>query len=160
MSPRRDRRGVAGLQSGNRAGLLRGGVSIRAQPAKELDVPVGILTLAFGASTAESWIPREAMAADPLLKPMLDKFDAAVQFFRANPDAPPEQAPKPPQTINARAGPPGAAAAGPGAGPAQPTVLFNGMINPAIPYAHPRRDLVPGRIHRRRQVRALRSILT
>jgi sialate O-acetylesterase len=102
---------------------------------KELDVPVGILTLAFGASTAESWVPREAMAADPLLKPMLDKFDAAVQFFRANPKAPGDQAPQPPQTINARVGPPPKQQRDPVQDQHQPTVLFNGMINPAIPYA-------------------------
>jgi sialate O-acetylesterase len=104
---------------------------------KELDVPVGMLVLAFGASTAEAWIPREAMAADPLLKPMLDNFDALVQVFKANPNAPPpDRGPKPPQTINAR---PGQPARGGGRDPVrdqhEPTVLFNGMINPAIPYA-------------------------
>jgi sialate O-acetylesterase len=46
---------------------------------RELKQPVGFLTLAFGASTAESWIRRETIAADPLLKPMLEHFDAAVQ---------------------------------------------------------------------------------
>jgi sialate O-acetylesterase len=102
---------------------------------KELDVPIGILTLAFGASTAESWIPRDAMAADPLLKPMLDKFDAAVQFFRANPQAPADQAPQPPQTINARVGQPGGRQRDPVQDQHRPTVLFNGMIHPAIPYA-------------------------
>jgi sialate O-acetylesterase len=101
---------------------------------KELDVPVGMLILAYGASTAEAWIPREAMNADPLLKPMLDKFDAAVQFFRANPQAPADQAPRPPQTINAR---PGQARQqrDPVQDQHQPTVLFNGMIYPAMPYA-------------------------
>ena len=43
---------------------------------QELKVPVGIVLEAYGASTAESWLPREALAADPRLKPMLDKFDA------------------------------------------------------------------------------------
>ena len=38
--------------------------------------PVGIVLSAYGASTAEAWVPREALAADPLLKPMLDKLDA------------------------------------------------------------------------------------
>jgi sialate O-acetylesterase len=102
---------------------------------KELDVPVGILTLAYGASTAEAWIPREAMAADPLLKPMLDKLDAQVQFFKTNPQAPADQAPKPPQTINARPGRGGGQQRDPVQDQHQPTVLFNGMINPAIPYA-------------------------
>jgi sialate O-acetylesterase len=102
---------------------------------RELKQPVGFLTLAFGASTAESWIRRETAAADPLLKPMLDHFDAAVQFYRAKPDAPASEAPKPPRTINARPGPPPARQRDPVQDQHNPTVLFNGMINPVIPYA-------------------------
>jgi sialate O-acetylesterase len=101
---------------------------------KELNVPVGMIVLAYGASTAEAWIPRETLAADPLLKPMLDRFDAAVSFFRASPDAPADQAPQPPQTINARPGPP-RKQRDPVQDQHQPTVLFNGMIHGAIPYA-------------------------
>jgi sialate O-acetylesterase len=101
---------------------------------KELNVPVGMIVLAYGASTAEAWIPRETLAADPQLKPMLDRFDAAVNFFRANPNAPGDQAPQPPQTINARPGPP-RKQRDPVQDQHQPTVLFNGMINGAIPYA-------------------------
>jgi sialate O-acetylesterase len=101
---------------------------------KALNVPVGIVLEAYGASTAESWIPRDALAADPLLKPMLDKFDALVAFYRQNPKATTDQAPPAPQTLNARPGKPG-----PLRDPVQdqhePTVLFNGMINPVIPYA-------------------------
>ncbi|MGA3018540.1 MAG: sialate O-acetylesterase [Bryobacteraceae bacterium] len=102
---------------------------------KELDTPVGMLVLAYGASTAEAWLPRETMAADPLLKPMLDGFDAAVAFYRKNPQAPGDQAPAPPQTINARPGPPPRQQRDPVQDQHQPTVLFNGMIHPAIPYA-------------------------
>jgi len=102
---------------------------------KELDVPVGILTLAFGASTAESWIRRETLNSDTLLKPLLERFDAAVQYYRANPDAPADQAPAAPQTINARPGAKPAKQRDPVQDQHQPTVLFNGMINPVIPYA-------------------------
>jgi sialate O-acetylesterase len=102
---------------------------------KELDVPVGMLVLAFGASTAEAWIPRPAMAADPLLKPMLDNFDALVEFHKAHPDAPADQGPKAPQTINARVGQPARGGRDPVRDQHEPTVLFNAMINPAIPYA-------------------------
>ena len=102
---------------------------------RELKRPVGFLTLAFGASTAESWIRRETVAADPLLKPMLEHFDAAVQFYRTRPDAPPSEAPQPPQTINARPGPPPARQRDPVQDQHNPTVLFNGMIHPVIPYA-------------------------
>jgi len=103
---------------------------------RELKEPVGFLTLAFGASTAESWIRRETIAADPLLKPTLDRFDALVQFFKTKPDAPPSEGPQGPLTINAR---PAQKAPQRQRDPVQdqhnPTVLFNGMINPAIPYA-------------------------
>ncbi|MCX6632771.1 MAG: hypothetical protein NTW28_34660, partial [Candidatus Solibacter sp.] len=102
---------------------------------RELKQPVGFLTLAFESSTAESWIRRETLAADPLLKPMLDHFDAAVRFYRTKPDAPSREAPKPPQTINARPGTPPARQRDPVQNPQNPTVLFNGMINPVIPYA-------------------------
>jgi len=62
---------------------------------KELKVPVGFLTVAYGASTAESWIRRETMAADPLLKPMLDEFDALENYYRDHPGALASAAPKP-----------------------------------------------------------------
>ena len=101
---------------------------------KELKAPVGMVVLAYGASTAEAWIPREALAGDPLLKPMLDGFDAAVKFYRANPQAPADQAPQPPQTINARPASP-RQQRDPVQDQHQPTVLYNGMIHGAIPYA-------------------------
>ena len=71
-------------------------------------LPVGIVLSAFGASTAEAWIPRDALAADPLLKPMLDKLDARETYFKAHPNAASDaDAPPSPQTINARPGRPG-----------------------------------------------------
>lgn len=102
---------------------------------KEIDRPVGFLTLAFGASTAEAWIRREVLVADPLLKAKIDQFDGAVKFFRAHPDAPADQAPQPPQTINARPGPRPQKQRDPIQDQHNPTVLFNGMINPVVPYA-------------------------
>jgi len=103
---------------------------------QELHVPVGIVTVAFGASTAESWLPREAFATDPQLKPLLDLFDARENYFKNNPHAAAADAPPAPQTLNARS-------AGPRTGPLfdpaedqhEPTVLFNGMLHPVIPYA-------------------------
>ncbi|MGA1982527.1 MAG: sialate O-acetylesterase [Acidobacteriaceae bacterium] len=99
-----------------------------------LKLPVGIVLSAFGASTAEAWIPRDALLSDPLLKPMLDKLDAREDYFKAHPTASDADAPPSPQTINARPGRPG-----PLRDPAhdqhQPTVLFNAMIDPILPYA-------------------------
>ena len=111
---------------------------------RELQVPVGIVTLAFGASTAEAWIRREALATDPELRPMLERFDAAVQAFRTNPPA--VAAPPRSEDVSAPANRATNAASGSrrrGGGPPRdpvqdqhnPTVLFNGMIQPVIPFA-------------------------
>ena len=99
-----------------------------------LKLPVGIVLSAFGASTAEAWVPRAALAADPQLKPMLDKFDARENYFKAHPGASDADAPPAPQTINSRPGRPGALR-DPVHDQHQPAVLFNGMINPIVPYA-------------------------
>ena len=111
---------------------------------REIKIPVGIITESFGASTAESWIRRETMAADPQLKPMLDRFDDAVERFRTNP--PPVVAAPRSEDVSATNAvatnaAPGRRARG-SAAPRDPvqdqhnaTVLFNGMIAPIIPYA-------------------------
>ena len=107
---------------------------------KQLNVPVGIITETYGASTAESWISREALTAVPELKPMLDAFDFVAKAY------PPEKrkadqaalaawdkqiavatdiakAPKAPKISD------------PVNNQHNPTVLYNGMIAPIIPYA-------------------------
>ncbi|MGD1086229.1 MAG: sialate O-acetylesterase, partial [Verrucomicrobiota bacterium] len=103
---------------------------------KELQVPVGILTEASGASCAEAWISREALAGDPQLKFMLDALDASENYFRAPPANRPAVAPLHPTPINK---PRAAGGRGGGGDPAGDqhfaTVLFNGMIAPVIPYA-------------------------
>ncbi len=101
---------------------------------RRLQVPVGIVTVAYGASTAESWLPRQAVAADPLLKPMLDRFDLLVDFYKAHPGAMAADAPPGPQTLNARPPKPGPMR-DPVEDQHEPTVLFNGMLHPVIPYA-------------------------
>jgi sialate O-acetylesterase len=102
---------------------------------QRLHVPVGILTVAYGASTAEAWMPREAVAADPKIKPMLDRFDALEDFFKTHPGIATADAPPAPQTINGRS----AVRPGPMRDPVgdqhEPTVLFNGMLHPVIHYA-------------------------
>jgi sialate O-acetylesterase len=112
-----------------------------------LHEPIGIVTLSYGASTAEAWISREALAANPQLKPLLDSFDAKDRAFTAaHPDRARYQAEFAAAAAAARAAP---APADSPAGPRRPrvrnldpaedqhnaTVLFNGMIHPVIPYA-------------------------
>ena len=110
-----------------------------------LHEPVGIVTLSYGASTAEAWIPREALAANPALQPLLDSFDAKDRAFTAaHPDRARYHAEFAAAAQAARAA---QAAAPAGTRPARvrnldpvqdqhnATVLFNGMIQPVIPYA-------------------------
>ena len=103
---------------------------------KELNVPVGIVTLTYGASTAQAWIRREAIAADPRLKPALDAFDSAVKAYvpasaeeiaqwRAAADKARAAGQRPPRRPHSH----------PVADQHNPTVLFNGMIAPVVPYA-------------------------
>jgi sialate O-acetylesterase len=98
---------------------------------QELKVPVGIVTLTYGASTAQAWIRRETIAADPKLKPVLDEFDAKVKAY-----APPtaaELADWQQAADEAKAGG-RRAPRRPKPDPVQdqhnPTVMFNGMIAP------------------------------
>ena len=110
---------------------------------RELGVPVGILTATYGASTAEAWTSREALAVEPELKPKLEKLDAGVASYVADPTlaegyghamqrweqkvaeakATSQKTPRKPKNPD----------------PAQDqhnaTVLYNGMIAPLIPYA-------------------------
>lgn len=103
---------------------------------RALHVPVGIVTLTYGASTAQAWIPRDAIAANPRLKPVLDAFDAEVAAYhpptladvtrwqkeaarakRQNRRRPRRPNPDPVQNQH------------------NPTVLFNGMVAPVVPFA-------------------------
>jgi sialate O-acetylesterase len=102
---------------------------------ERLHVPVGIVTVAFGASTAESWLPRDTLASDPQLKPMLDRFDALEAFFKSHPHATVSDAPPAPEPLNARPTSPTALLRDPAEDQHQPTVMFNGMMHPIIPYA-------------------------
>jgi sialate O-acetylesterase len=103
---------------------------------REIKIPIGIITSAFGASTAEAWIRRAALTGDPKLKPMLERFDAAVEKFRTNP--PPVLAEARSEDVSAtNAAPRGRSRAvrDPVQDQHNATVLFNGMIAPIIPYA-------------------------
>jgi len=103
---------------------------------KELKVPVGIVTLTYGASTAQAWVRREAIAANPQLKPLLEAFDEQVKNY-----VPPTEA----ELNTWQAAAEKAKASGRRAprrsrpDPVQdqhnPTVMFNGMIAPFVGFA-------------------------
>lgn len=97
---------------------------------KDLNVPIGIMTLSFGASTAEAWVRREALAADPQLKPFISKFDADLAQFKG---LPPPATGGEQRSVDVAVKPKGRG--NPATDQHNPTVLFNGMIHPVIPYA-------------------------
>jgi len=104
---------------------------------RELDgVPVGVIVSAYGASCAHAWIRRDAMLDEPAFRAVLDRFDEQVRGH-TEPTAAEisdwERAVELAKAENRR--PPRR----PGQNPVQnqhnPTVMFNGMIAPLIPYA-------------------------
>ncbi|MCC6509850.1 MAG: sialate O-acetylesterase [Pirellulaceae bacterium] len=46
-----------------------------------LDVPVGMINNAWGGSACEAWVSRDLLAADPLYKPMLDRWDGIAKSY-------------------------------------------------------------------------------
>ncbi len=107
---------------------------------KELKVPFGIITEAVGGSIADAWISREAMATVPQLNQLLVAFDASVDAYKAHP---PDmtaalktwQVSADAATAAGRAAPRRPNSGNPAQSQHSPNVLYNGMINPVIPYA-------------------------
>lgn len=98
---------------------------------RELDVPVGLLTCAYGASTIEAWIRRDTLAAKEPFRPLLTELDRKVLAFRDKPQAWLDygkalatqrggRAPKNPDPFQDQH---------------HPAVLHNGMLAPVAPYA-------------------------
>lgn len=110
---------------------------------QELDVPVGIVTLTFGASSAQAWVRREAALSEPRLAAELEKFDEAVKAYRADSSAKEKyEAALAEWRVKADAAkaqgqraPRGPRNPDPVQNQHNPTVMFNGMIAPVIPYA-------------------------
>jgi sialate O-acetylesterase len=97
----------------------------------DLNVPVGLVTCAYGASTIESWIREETLAAHPQFKELLQAFGKKNLVFRDDPEQFRDygialakfkvgKAPKNPDPFQDQH---------------NPFVLHNGMIAPILPYA-------------------------
>jgi sialate O-acetylesterase len=110
---------------------------------EKLRTPVGIVLTSFGASTAQAWTSARALKANPKLAPMLDEYAKAcsawdsgeaqktyekslVAYEQASAKAKAEGKPAP-----RKPGPP----RDPHKDQHSPTVLYNGMVSPLIPYA-------------------------
>lgn len=91
--------------------------SFALQIREKLKVPVGVIWSCWGGTTAECWLPREALKTDPLTKPIMDQYTKAKKAL--------EKGEEPtgihPYNVPGQHKSPGA--------------LFNGMIYPHIPYA-------------------------
>jgi len=46
---------------------------------RRLKVPIGLIHTSWGGTPAEAWTSHQALAAEPLLKPILDRYDRSVQ---------------------------------------------------------------------------------
>jgi sialate O-acetylesterase len=107
---------------------------------KELNVPVGIITEAYGSSTCESWISRQALSADGELKTILDPFDAQEKVYLSTAHVAGAAPALQPQgdaenAVDVGSRPKGSTDPDPADNQHNPTVMFNGMIAPIIPYA-------------------------
>ena len=109
----------------------------------KLKVPVGLITTAFGASTAEGWISREAMQSNKKLSFLLDSFQSKLNRYTADTEAKTKYlAAREKWKVDAdKAKAEGKA---PPRGPRNPdpvmdqhnaTVLWNGMVAALVPYA-------------------------
>jgi sialate O-acetylesterase len=110
---------------------------------KKIKVPIGLITTAFGASTAEAWIREEALINEPVCKPLVDSFKNKLTRYLADSSGQVKyRADRAKWQLSADS----LRAAGktPPRGPRNPdpvrdqhnaTVLWNGMVKPLVPYA-------------------------
>ena len=115
---------------------------------QKLHVPIGLITSAYGASTAETWISKSALESHPSLKPLLDAYNQKWEKFVAdsagimqkykdqlakyNGDLAAAQAAS--GDVNAKK-PKVPRNPDPELDQHNPIVCYNGMIAPLVPYA-------------------------
>lgn len=83
---------------------------------QKLKVPVGLLNVTLGGSCVEAWISNTAARGEPAMKDAMAEWDAAWTEYQKNA----KNTPPPASPVSHRS---------------TPTVLFNGMIAPFVPYA-------------------------
>ena len=110
---------------------------------EELKVPIGLINTSWGGTPAETWAARQALEAEPSLKPLLDRWDQQVAGF--DPDAASadykrrleswQQAAAKAKQEGKQPPPKPQPPADPGLSPHRPANLYNGMIAPLVPFA-------------------------
>lgn len=110
---------------------------------RELGVPVGVVKLTFGASCAQAWVRREAALRDPRTAEEVKKFDAQVAAYRGDAAVKAKyEADRAAWKVAADEAkakgakvPRGPRNPDPVQDQHNPTVMFNGMVAPVVPYA-------------------------
>lgn len=87
----------------------------------KLKVPVGMIHTSWGGTRAEAWTSRANLESNPLFKSTVEQHEMAVKNYPAALEKAKEAKAKPP--------------ADPSSNPNAPSVLYNGMIAPLLPYA-------------------------
>ncbi len=110
---------------------------------KKIKMPIGLITTAFGASTAEAWIREEALNNEPVCKPLVDSFKKKLTKFLSDTSVMTKyKAAQEKWKLAADSAK--AAGKNPPRGPRNPdpvrdqhnaSVLWNGMAKPLVPYA-------------------------
>lgn len=93
---------------------------------KARNVPVGLIQSDWGGSPAEAWTPEPVLAADPILKPVIDNYPGAIQRHQ-------QQLADYPAVVEKAKTENKPAPRRPGT-PWKPGELFNGMIAPLTKY--------------------------
>jgi sialate O-acetylesterase len=110
---------------------------------KKLNVPIGLVTTAYGASTAEAWTSRSALAANPTTGFLLEEYKKRSEEYdsgRAQKKyeqdlADWQKASEQAKADNKRAPKKPGVPKNPHQDQHSPCVLYNGMVAPLIPYA-------------------------
>jgi sialate O-acetylesterase len=110
---------------------------------QKIKIPIGLITTAFGASTAEAWVREEALVNEPVCKPLVDSFKNKLQKYLTDTAS---QIKYTAAEKKWKAAVDSAKAAGKNIprAPRNPdpvrdqhnaAVLWNGMVKPLVPYA-------------------------
>ncbi len=97
---------------------------------KAIDLPVGFINSSYGASTAQAWISKDVLSADPQFAQLMDGFAQSLARWNAAPVKSPATMPAVPTTRGTRGGP-----RNPHQDQHNPTLLWNAMVHPIQPYA-------------------------
>ena len=110
---------------------------------KKLKVPVGLITTAFGASTAEAWIREDALVQQPACKPLVESFKQKLTKYYTDTAAKTKyladvekwKSDSAIAKVTGKNIPRGPRNPDPVRDQHNATVLWNGMVKPLVPYA-------------------------